>query len=163
MDKLTKLFEPGKIGKLELKNRIIMGPLGHGFTFATKPEGYATDRLIAFYEARAKGGVGLIQLTTAALGRPFATGLMLSPGILSIIDDEHIPSAGKFTDAMHAHGCKVSFNITHHGSVIARAVQMHPPAEYPELMRVISASGSKDPATGFEIHAATLEEINGIV
>ena len=59
MEKLVKLFEPGKIGKLEVKNRLVMAPLGHGFAFGT-PDGFMTDRLIAFHEARAKGGVGLI-------------------------------------------------------------------------------------------------------
>ena len=37
MKKIVKLFEPGKIGTMEIKNRIIFGPLGRGFTFATKP------------------------------------------------------------------------------------------------------------------------------
>jgi len=32
MTPLLKLFEPGKIRKMELKNRLVMGPLGHGMT-----------------------------------------------------------------------------------------------------------------------------------
>jgi hypothetical protein len=62
MEKLEKLFEPGKIGSLEIKNRIIAAPLGLGFNFGTKPDGFVTDRLIAYNEARAKGGVGMIHL-----------------------------------------------------------------------------------------------------
>jgi 2,4-dienoyl-CoA reductase-like NADH-dependent reductase (Old Yellow Enzyme family)/thioredoxin reductase len=162
MEKLVKLFEPGKIGTMEVKNRIVLAPLGHGFTFATK-DGHLTERLLAFYEARAKGGVGLIQLTVSALGRPYATGLVFGPGSLSIVDDEHIPSAQRFTRAMHAHGTKVSFQITHHGAAIARAVQQRPPVEYPELMRVVAPSGSQDPLTGFETHSLTVDEIRGIV
>lgn len=163
MEKLVKLFEPGKIGGMEVKNRIIMAPLGHGMTYATKPEGYVTDQFIAFYEARARGGVGLIQLTVAGLGRPFATGLVFSPGILSLVDDDHIESARKFTDAMHKHGTKVSFQLTHHGAAIARAVQHRPPVEYPELMRVVTSSGYKDPVTGFETFSMTKDEITGLV
>ncbi|HEY94825.1 MAG TPA: FAD-dependent oxidoreductase [Dehalococcoidia bacterium] len=153
-----KLFQPIKIGNMELNNRIVMAPLGIGFTFATE-DGSVTDRFIAFYEARAKGGVGLIQLTVAALGRPHATGLVFAPGMLSIIDDEHIPSARKFVDAIHRHGTKVSFQITHHGSATARAVQQRPPVEYPELMRVVTATGTTDPVTGFQTHSMTREEI----
>ena len=53
MEKLVKLFTPGKIGRVEVKNRIIMAPLGGGLNFATK-DGTLTDRFLAFYEARAK-------------------------------------------------------------------------------------------------------------
>ena len=161
MTKLVKLFEPGKIGKMELKNRLVMGPLGHGMTYATK-DGKLTDQFLAFYEARAKGGVGFIQLTVAALARPYATGMVFSPGILSITSDDHIPSARRFTDAVHAHGTKVSYNITHHGAAIARAIQMRPSVEYPELNRVLTATGTKDPVTGFETYSMTREDIQGV-
>ena len=161
MTKLTRLFEPGKIGTMELKNRLVMGPLGHGMTYATK-EGTLTDQFLAFYEARAKGGVGFIQLTVAALARPYATGMVFSPGILGITTEANIPSARRFTDAIHAHGVKVSFNITHHGSAIARAIQMRPSVEYPELNRVLTATGTKDPVTGFETHSMTKEDIEGV-
>jgi len=163
MQALVKLFEPGRIGTMELKNRIILAPLGNGFLFATKPDGYLTDRHLAFYEARAKGGVGMIQLSVSALGRPYATGLVFGPGLLSIADDDHIASARAFTDAIHAYGTKVTFQITHHGAVIARQVAQRPPVEYPELMRVVAPTGRRDPLTGFETHSLTIDEIEGII
>ena len=163
MQTLAKLFEPGRIGTMEVKNRIILAPLGNGFLFATKPGGYLTDRHLAFYEARAKGGVGMIQLSVSALGRPYATGLVFGPGLLSIVDDDHIASARKFTDAIHAHGTKVTFQITHHGAVIARSVAQRPPVEYPELMRVVAPTGKRDILTGFETHSLTIDEIEGII
>src|SRR3970282_1963284 len=97
MRTLAKLFEPGRIGTMEVKNRIILAPLGNGFLFATKPGGYLTDRHLAFYEARAKGGVGMIQLSVSALGRPYATGLVVVPGLLSIVGGEQLASAPQFT------------------------------------------------------------------
>ncbi|MGM0652525.1 MAG: FAD-dependent oxidoreductase [Bacillota bacterium] len=51
-----KLFEPIKIGNLELKNRIAMPALHHCYT----PDGFVNERLIKYYETRANGGVGLI-------------------------------------------------------------------------------------------------------
>ena len=101
-------------------------------------------------------------MTVAALGRPHATGLVFAPGMLSIIDDEHIPSAKRFVEAIHRHGTKVSFQITHHGSATARAVQQRPPVEYPELMRVVTATGTTDPVTGFQTHSMTKEEIQDV-
>src|SRR3989304_3641163 len=163
MQTLAKLFEPGRVGTREVKNRIILAPLGNGFLFATKPGGYLTDRHLAFYEARAKGGVGMIQLSVSALGRPSAAGLVFAPGPLSIVDDDHTASARKFTDAIHAHGTKVTFQITHHGAVIARSVAQRPPVEYPELMRVVAPTGKRDILTGFETHSLTIDEIEGII
>ena len=55
--KYEKLFEKGKIGKITIKNRCAMMPMG---TVYADKDGIATDRLISYYEARAKGGIGLI-------------------------------------------------------------------------------------------------------
>jgi len=53
------LFSPGKINRLELKNRIVMAPMGtRGLV---EPDGRFSQRAIDYYAARAKGGVGLIE------------------------------------------------------------------------------------------------------
>ena len=52
-----RLFEPGKIGKMDLKNRIVMPAMGVSLSDA---RGSATDREIAYYAARARGGAALI-------------------------------------------------------------------------------------------------------
>lgn len=51
-----KLLKKGYIGKLELKNRVYMAPMGT----ATEPDGSFSDRAIRYYEERAIGGTGLI-------------------------------------------------------------------------------------------------------
>jgi 2,4-dienoyl-CoA reductase-like NADH-dependent reductase (Old Yellow Enzyme family)/thioredoxin reductase len=162
MSKLVKLFEPGKIGKLEVKNRIVMAPLGHGFAFATK-DGFMTDRLIAFHEARAKGGVGLIQATTSSLGPPYDSVTAFSPGVLTITDDAHVESVKHWTQAIHSHGTKASFSLSHQGAALASIVQRRPFADHPEWNRVVTSTGKKDPVTGFETYTLTEEEIADIV
>jgi 2,4-dienoyl-CoA reductase-like NADH-dependent reductase (Old Yellow Enzyme family)/thioredoxin reductase len=163
MEKLTKLFEPGKIGKLEIKNRIIAAPLGMGFNFGTKPEGFVTDRLIAYNEARAKGGAGMIQLTTSAVDRPYASSLLFGPGVLGLRTNDHIPGAQRMTKAIHAHGTKISFSLGFVGAIMARMVtRKAPPPEYPEFYRVISATGSRDQFTGFVTHTMEIDEIERI-
>ncbi len=57
MAKLRKLFEPVNIGKLELRNRIVMPALNTKFGTEF---GAVSDRMIDYYVERAKGGVGLI-------------------------------------------------------------------------------------------------------
>ena len=53
MGKFDKLFEPGKIGNLQLKNRIIMPAM---VTLYSNYEGEVTDRIIQYYAERARGG-----------------------------------------------------------------------------------------------------------
>ena len=52
-----KLFSRGRIGNLELKSRIVMPPMG---TSMAAMNGEASDRIIRYYEERAKAGCGLI-------------------------------------------------------------------------------------------------------
>ena len=51
------LFRPIKIGPIEIKNRIGMAPMN---LFFSNPDGSASEQQMAYYAARAKGGVGLI-------------------------------------------------------------------------------------------------------
>ena len=53
---LTKLFEPIRIGPMELSNRVVLTAMHMNYT----PNGHVTDQLTNFYTARARGGVGLI-------------------------------------------------------------------------------------------------------
>ena len=55
--KYKYLFTPAKIGSLELKNRCIMAPMSAALA---NPDGTVSDELIAYFVARAKGGMGLI-------------------------------------------------------------------------------------------------------
>ena len=55
----VNLFEPGKVGKLELKNRIVMPAMGNRFCGIW---GEVTDTLINWYRRRARGGCGLVIL-----------------------------------------------------------------------------------------------------
>lgn len=56
MNQFSHLFEPIRIGKQTVKNRIFMPPLSTNLA----DKGYVTDALIEHYSNRAKGGVGLI-------------------------------------------------------------------------------------------------------
>jgi 2,4-dienoyl-CoA reductase-like NADH-dependent reductase (Old Yellow Enzyme family) len=55
-----KLLEPGRIGNVEIKNRIIMAPMGIRGTCDPDTEDYWGERVRAYYGARAKGGTGMI-------------------------------------------------------------------------------------------------------
>ncbi len=57
-ERWMKLFEPYQINRLGLKNRLVMAPMSCNLT----ENGFVTERMIRFYEERAKGGAGLITI-----------------------------------------------------------------------------------------------------
>ncbi len=71
MAQLTKLFTPGRIGTLEVKNRLMMAAMG---TFSADEKGHPTERLVDYYKARAEGGVGLIMPEATCVDCPLGGG-----------------------------------------------------------------------------------------
>ena len=99
------LFEPIKIGKTTVKNRIFMPPLSTNMA----DKGYVTDALVEHYSTRAKGGVGLI-VTEVTTVEPVYTYL---PGDMSIYDDSLIPGWKKLVDAVHKYDTKILSQLFH--------------------------------------------------
>ena len=99
------LFEPIKIGKITVKNRIFMPPLSTNMA----DKGYVTDALVEHYSTRAKGGVGLI-VTEVTTVEPVYTYL---PGDMSIYDDSFIPGWKKLVDAVHKYDTKILSQLFH--------------------------------------------------
>ena len=66
-----KLFTPYKIGKMEVKNRIVMAPMGLN---SGHPDGTIDDDEIVYFEERAKGGTGMIIMGCQFLTKELAQG-----------------------------------------------------------------------------------------
>ncbi|NLV34927.1 MAG: FAD-dependent oxidoreductase [Clostridiaceae bacterium] len=113
--KFRKVLEPGKIGKLELRNRIVMAPM---VTNYCDHDGHVTERFKAYHEARAKGGVGLI-IIEATYVTPSGRGF---PNEVGISDDSHIKGLKELTDAVHKHGAKIATQLYHGGRQTHAAV-----------------------------------------
>ena len=105
---MMKLFQPVNIGKMELKNRLVVPPMGTGFS---APDGTVTDRLIEYHEARARGGFGLIIVEVTAID-PLGKG---SPSELGIWDDKFIPGLSRLAERVHAAGAKIAIQLHHAG------------------------------------------------
>jgi dimethylglycine catabolism A len=60
---MASLFEPGRIGPIEVPNRVVMASMT---TRAADEAGFVTPQTIAYFEARARGGVGLITVEMAS-------------------------------------------------------------------------------------------------
>lgn len=100
------LFQPIQIGRLELKNRIVMPAIHHAYT----PDGFVNRRLVRYYATRAAGGAGLIIVGGCAIDR-------LGPGpmMISLQDDKFIPGLSELTAAVHAAGAKIAAQLYQSG------------------------------------------------
>lgn len=104
MGALRHLFSPIRIGSIEVRNRIVMPPMGTGLG---EPGGFVTERHMAYYEARAKGGVGLVivEVTTVNPTRKYA------PMTLALDHDRFIPGWTALVRAVHSHGAKIATQL----------------------------------------------------
>ncbi|QXZ08493.1 FAD-dependent oxidoreductase [Comamonas sp. Y33R10-2] len=109
----ASLLQTGRIGSMELKNRIFMAPMGENYGGT---DGICGERAQAYYEERARGGTGLIIMGTAAISWPSGTS---EPHQLGISEDTFIPGLAEVTRRVHSHGGKVAIQINHSGKVAA--------------------------------------------
>ncbi|GAB4169469.1 MAG: FAD-dependent oxidoreductase [Geothermobacteraceae bacterium] len=100
------LFQPWTIGSLELKNRILM-PAMH---LNMADDYQVTDRLVAFYAERAKGGAGLIGCGYASIDE-----LAAHPGHIGAHDDAFIPGLKRLAEAIQGNGARAFLQINHAG------------------------------------------------
>lgn len=95
---------PFSIGSCELRNRVVRTAHGTGYT-----DGNVTDRLVAFHEARAKGGIALTILETSAVHPS-------SPSSMAAWRDEIVPGWARLAESVHRHGMKIFPQIWHGGA-----------------------------------------------
>ena len=104
-----KLFEPGWIGQMKVKNRIVMPPMGSGLGCG---DGRVSQRMKEYYEERARGGVGLIIVEATcvegSMGKAF-------PDQLLVDNDEFIAGLNELAKVIHKHGAKAAMQIHHAG------------------------------------------------
>ena len=121
------LASPASIGNLELKNRMVMAAMGSNFA---SEDGHTTDQLIAYYEERARGGIGLIILETSAITWPAGASM---PNMIGFSKDEFIPSLQSLTQRIHQHGSKIAAQLNHSGKIAQEDVIAGRPIPVPSI------------------------------
>ena len=128
MKQLTKLFEPGRIGQLELKNRLLQAPMGA----LCDLNGIFTPHGIRQAAEKAKGGVSLVNCGSSCVlyeGR--------APARAANWDDKYIPMLREVSDIIHRHGAKAALQVVHHGKALS---QWRTYYEKPEEIDVVGPS-----------------------
>ena len=108
--KLTRLLEPGQIGEITTRNRLIKCANGTSFI---EPTGFLGDRVLAHYEALARGGVGL--LIVESCGVEYPLGVQHPPYQFRLDEDIYIPSYRKLVDIIHKYSCPAFIQLQHAG------------------------------------------------
>lgn len=103
------LLSPMNIGTMTVKNRVVMTAAEMGVGGIT---GEAIERAAAYYEERAKGGVGLIITATTRVNDWDAASTFTQ---LAMSQDYHIEPMRKMADRIHAHGGKLAVQLHHAG------------------------------------------------
>ena len=147
------LLAPIQIGRIKLKNRIIMPAIGTAFG---DENGYVTRTLIDHLERRAQGGAALIivEVTYVHLnGRYFLHQLGIS-------DDKFIPKMRELTDAVHKHGTRIALQLQHAGRLAKSYFTGMPPvAPSAVVFKGGAKAGAKGSLAGEVPQTLRLEEI----
>ncbi|MFC2067137.1 FAD-dependent oxidoreductase [Chloroflexota bacterium] len=172
---LSRLFEPINIGEMTVKNRLAMSPMAT--SFYTK-DGLVTKRVKDYYEARAKGGAGLIIIENAAVD--FYRFIQAS-NRLAIDTDLTLPGLTELAQVIKKHGARATVQLNHAGrhskseitgfqpvapSLVSFPSGAMPPAEIPreltieeihEVVNLFAQAAARAKRAGFEgveVHAA---------
>ncbi|MFC2059741.1 NAD(P)/FAD-dependent oxidoreductase [Chloroflexota bacterium] len=104
---IMKLFEPGKIGTMEVKNRTVMAPMG--ITGMAEADGDWGARVREYYLARARGGTGLITTGLVFVSQEIE---LFAKYKFNLYLDSHFESLRKLVEGVHQHGAKLSVQLT---------------------------------------------------
>lgn len=145
--KFPTMFSPIRIGTVTVPNRFVVPPMGNNFA---NTDGTLSDRSLAYYQARAKGGFGLITIESTVVYQEAKGG----PRKPCLFSDESVESFRAVADACHAYGAKVSIQLQHAGPEGNSALTGYP----------LKAASAVPAAQGREIpEAVSNEEIYRII
>ena len=110
MTRFRKILEPFHIGKVETRNRIIQ--TAAGTSFWSPGDRRVTEKALAYYEAVARGGAGLIMMESPITEAPFD-----EPGDIRmrLDDDCYVEQVAELVRVIHKHGCPTFMQFYHRG------------------------------------------------
>lgn len=145
--KFEAMFSPIQIGGVTVPNRFVVPPMGNNFA---NTDGSLSDRSVAYYAARAKGGFGLITIESTVIWKEAKGG----PRKPCLFSDNTVSSFRKVAEVCHSYGAKVSIQLQHAGPEGNSAVTGYP----------LKAASSVPAACGREVpEAVSREELYRII
>jgi 2,4-dienoyl-CoA reductase (NADPH2) len=171
--RFAHLMSPGRIGALEIRNRILMCPMGDCLA---NSDGSVSERQIAYYEARARGGAGLLLVGSVSVAYPAGS---YGASQTALSSDDFLPGLQRLTDRAHDHGARIAAQLVHDGQrslldiARGRAVLCaSPPTRVvpDRLSRMVTAAEVaamtapfSQPTSKFAAHLATEDDLAWVV
>ncbi|MWC27992.1 NADH:flavin oxidoreductase [Paenibacillus sp. MMS18-CY102] len=118
---VAPLFKPFSLGKLELRNRVVMAPMTRSFS----PNGVPGSDVAAYYRRRAENGVGLIVTEGTLIGHPAATD---DPNVPNFHGEAALNGWAEVVKQVHEAGGRIIPQIWHVGMVRKVGSQPNPEA-----------------------------------
>lgn len=106
--KFNALFQPIKIGSMEVKNRLVVPPMGTNYP---NDDCSVSEQLLNYHRENALGGYGLITIEVTAVS-PTGKAIIREPGLWC---DEQIEGYRKLANVIHENGAKMSVQLHHAG------------------------------------------------
>lgn len=107
---VSPLFEPFRLGQLELPSRVVMAPMTRNFA----PDGVPGDDVVEYYRRRAAAGVGLIITEGTTVDHPAAGGY---PGVPRFYGADALAGWKRVVDAVHREGARICPQLWHVGNI----------------------------------------------
>lgn len=151
------LRQSGKIASVTTKNRLVMSPMGIGMA---ELDGAPSDEMIAYYEARAKGGAGIVIPEITRINDVHGVGLMRQ---LSVTKDRHIAPLAKLATAVQRHGSKIFIQLHHPGRETMSALIGGQPVVAPSAIPCKQSQQETRALENAEVKALVQQFIDGAV
>lgn len=155
----SQLFQRCRLGTLELKNRIVMPAM---ITLLANENGGVTERMIDYYEERAKGGVGLIIVESAYVREKDR-----DRGRLGIEDPQLQIGLSELSEVIQENGTRAFLQLNHRGAALSIRKGKGPDElsveEIESLIEAFAKAAKRAQEAGFdgvEIHGANIYLIN---
>src|SRR4051795_4105788 len=109
MTGFAHLLAPGRIGTLELRNRILMCPMGDSLC---ELDGSISPNQAAYFEARSRGGAAMLLVGSVSIAYPRAS---FDERQVAASDDKYLPGLLDLTDRGPRHGGPLAPPAVHNG------------------------------------------------
>src|SRR4051812_3245282 len=107
--RFAHLLAPGRIGSLDLRDRILMCPMGDSLC---NDDGSISDNQAAYFEARSRGGAALLLVGSVSIAYPRAS---FDARQVAASNDRYLPGLADLTARVHAHGGRIAAQLVHNG------------------------------------------------
>ena len=153
------ILAPGSIGRMQLRNHVLMSPTETHFTSA---DGTLTWPEIDYYVQRARGGAALIT-THQMQGNTKLDPIDPYPRSARVDDDAFIPMLSELTEAVHMEGAKISVLLSPGGGAQALGVPYDAGSDGVNDIPNVAPGTVECPVAKKKVRKLTVEEIKKTV